>query len=114
MARVLAFVLLVLVTNTATAEIVHRHGNLLPASSAGAAAFRDANTDQTTTDGSRSTGECLICQLHQHLFTTLLINVPGIAAPQAEETHVAKTFISFASEASMPERGRAPPRSPLL
>jgi hypothetical protein len=114
LARVLAFVLLAFVTHSATFEIVHRHGQLLPASSTGAASFSGVNTDHSTTESSRSTGECLICQLHQHLFSTLLISIPGIAPPQAEVALAAETFISSPSKSNAPRRGRAPPQASLL
>jgi hypothetical protein len=114
LARVLAFVLLAFVTHSATFEIVHRHGQPLPANSTGVASFHSSNTDHSTTESSRSTGECLICQLHQHLFSTLLISIPGIAPPQAEVAHVVEAFISSPSEANAPRRGRAPPQAPLL
>jgi hypothetical protein len=111
---VVAFVLLVFVTHSATFEIVHRHGQLPTVNSTDVASFHSSSTDHSTTESSRSTGECLICQLHQHLFSTLLINIPGIAPPQAEVTHAAKTFISSPSEANAPRRGRAPPQASLL
>ncbi|HEY0322433.1 MAG TPA: hypothetical protein VGC66_15865 [Pyrinomonadaceae bacterium] len=114
LARVLAFVLLVFVTYSATLEIVHGHGQPLPVKSSVTASFHGANTDQSTTESSRSTGECLICQLHQQLFSTLLISVPGIAPPQTEETIAAHSFSSSPSEANTPQRGRAPPQASLL
>jgi hypothetical protein len=113
-ARVLAFVLLLFVTHSATVEVVHQHGNLLSASSTVTASFLDANSDHSSTGSSRSTGECLICQLHQHLFSTLLISVAGIAPQQAEETFVSHSLISSPSRANAPQRGRAPPQASLL
>lgn len=114
LARAVAFLLLVFVTHSTTAAVAHRHGNLLPEGSAGVTTIGAANTDHSTTEGSRPTGECLICQLHQNLFSTLLVSIPGIAAPQAEEAHARKTFVSFLSETHAPRRGRAPPQTSLL
>jgi hypothetical protein len=112
--RLLVFVLLAFVTHSATVEVVHQHGNLLPAGSSAASSFQGTNTDQSTKESSRSTGECLICQLHQHLFSTLLISVPGIAQPEAEITRAAHNFVPSQWEANAPQRGRAPPQSSLL
>jgi hypothetical protein len=114
LARVLAFALLVFVTYSSTVNIAHRHGGLLSGQSVGAGVIVDADTDYSTTGGSRSTGECLICQLHQHLFSTLLINTPGIAPPSAKEAFVTKALISSHSETCAPRRGRAPPETSTL
>jgi hypothetical protein len=114
LARLLVFLLFVFVTHSATVEIVHQHGNLLPVNSTGAPALRDADTDHSTTDSSRSTSECLICQLHQHLFVTLLISTPGIDPPPAEEALAHATRISYFAEASVQQYGRAPPQASLL
>ncbi|MBD0371661.1 MAG: hypothetical protein ICV60_12545 [Pyrinomonadaceae bacterium] len=114
LARVLAFVLLAFVTHSATLEVVHQHGNILAASSAYSASFVDVSTDHSSTESSGSTGECLICQLHQHLFSTLLISIPGIAPPQSEEAIATHTTVSSPSESSAPTRGRAPPQGSLL
>lgn len=113
MARVLAFVLLLFVTHSATAEVVHQHGNLLSATSTSAASFIDADTNPLAPESNGSTGECLICQLHQHLFSTLLISTPGLAAPQAEEATAGQSFVSLPSRAHTPQRGRAPPETSL-
>jgi hypothetical protein len=110
----MAFVLLAFVTHSATVEIAHQHGNLLSGRSIDTASFNGANTDHSAPESSRSTGECLICQVHQHLFSTLLISIPGIAPPQAEEAVAIHSLISSPSEASAPRRGRAPPQASLL
>ena len=112
--RVLAFLLLAFVIHTSTLDVAHRHGNLSPATASGTAALGDANSDHSTDGGVRSTGQCLICQLHQHLFSTLFISIPGIAPPQAEETYAKRAFPSLSSETHAPRRGRAPPQFSLL
>jgi hypothetical protein len=114
LARVLAFVLLVFVAHSATVEVVHQHGNLLAAKSTSAASFLDASTNPVAPESSGSTGECLICQLHQHLFSTLLISIPGLAPPQAEEAIARQSFVSLPGRAHTPQRGRAPPETSLL
>jgi hypothetical protein len=114
LARLLAFVLLAFITHSSRVEIVHRHGSLLPLSNTGAASFVDLNRDHSNTESTRSTGECLICQLHQHLFSTLLISTPAIAQPQAEEVITRQSFIPAPEHAHTPQRGRAPPQATLL
>lgn len=114
LARVLAFLLLAFVTHSATIEIVHQHGSILSAGSVRAASFVDQSTDNPSSESSRPTGECLICQLHQHLFSTLLISTHAIAPPLAEEAVRGRTFTISISEACAPHRGRAPPQASLL
>lgn len=114
LARVLAFVLLAFVTHSATIEIVHQHGSMLSAPSARAAASIDRNTDNSSSESSRPTGECLICQLHQNLFQTLLTSTYAAAPTLSEEAISGRTPITSLSEACSPRRGRAPPLFPLL
>lgn len=114
LARVLTFLLLAFVTHSATIEIVHQHGSILSAGSVGAASFVDRNADDSSSESSRPTGECLICQLHQHLFSTLLISSHALAPPPAEEALAGRTFTSTTAEECAPRRGRAPPQAPLL
>lgn len=114
LARVLVFLLLAFVTHSATVEVVHQHGQLLPDAASSATSLQGANTDEATTESSRSIGECLICQLHQHLFSTLLISVPSLAQPEAEVTRAAHDFIPSQRAANAPQRGRAPPHTSLL
>lgn len=114
LARVLAFLLLAFVTHSATIEIVHQHGSMLSAGSARAASFVGQDADNSSGESARPTGECLICQLHQHLFSTLLIGTHDIAPPQAEEAITRLAFISSLSEACAPSAGRAPPEAALF
>jgi len=111
---VLAFLLLAFVTHSATIEIVHQHGSMLNAGSARAASSIDQEADPPSGESSRPTGECLICQLHQHLFSTLLISTPAIAPPLAEVAVAGRVFKTSTSEACAARRGRAPPQVHLL
>ena len=114
LARVLAFLLLAFVTHSATIEIVHQHGSILSAGSVRAASFVDQDAEHSSSESSRPTGECLICQLHQHLFSTLLISTHAIAPPLAEASVAGRAFTTSTSEACAPRRGRAPPQATLL
>ena len=113
LARVVAFVLLLWVTYSATAEVAHKHGELLSATQTSATTISES-TDHSTTEDWRSTGECLICQLHQHLYSGLLISLPGFAPPQTQPSLARTTFVSAISQPSAPQRGRAPPIASLV
>ncbi|HKS27397.1 MAG TPA: DUF2946 family protein [Pyrinomonadaceae bacterium] len=114
LARVVAFVLLAFVTHSATIEIVHQHGQMLSSASARAASSVDRDTGRTSDESARPTGECLLCQLHQHLFQTLLVSAYAAAPTLSEEAFAGGTFIASLSENCTPRRGRAPPVSTLL
>lgn len=113
-ARVLAFVLLVLVAYSTTAEAVHKHGNLLlnQAPQTVTAVSEPTDTGSSLND-SRSLGDCLICQLHQNLSTTLFSPLPQVVAPVTQATLAPRTEAFYLSQSDPPRRGRAPP-SPSL
>ena len=114
-ARFLAFVLLVLISYGATAEAAHRHGTGATERSAERAATVNSPDDpNTSSETSRSNGECLICQLHQHLFASLLNALPQIAPPPAQLARIPAAAISYLSHTDTPQRGRAPPSASLL
>ena len=113
-ARVLAFALLVLVAYSATAEAVHKHGNLLLSQAAQTVTAVSAPGDTgSLLNDSRSLGDCLICQLHQNLSTTLFSPLPQVVAPVTQATLAPVAEISYLSHAATPRRGRAPPLTSL-
>jgi hypothetical protein len=111
----LAFVLLVLISYGATAGAAHRHGNILKAGRADAAATMSGsgNSGSTAKDTGTS-GECLMCRLHQHLFAGLLHHLPGFIPPSVELTRETIEPASHFSQTSTPRRGRAPPTAFIL
>jgi Protein of unknown function (DUF2946) len=115
LARLLAFALLLFIGYGATAEVAHKHGNILSdgrASSATTLSHQgDANSSSET---SRRSGECLICQLHQHLFSSLLNAPPLVAPPTAQMARSAADTISYLLQTDAPRRGRAPPPTSLV
>lgn len=114
-ARLLAFVLLLFIGYGATAEAAHKHGNILPAGRAGdATTLGNPGDSNPLSESSRKSGECLICQLHQHLFATLFNVQPLIAPPPAQLARSAAAAISYLSQTDAPRRGRAPPLTPLI
>lgn len=114
LARIVAFVLLALVTYTATAEAVHKHGGLLlaPANSFVPAFDSSGDADSSAND-SRASGECLICQLRQNFSISLLSPLPQLIAPQDPMMRSLAAALPCASRADAPQRGRAPPLASL-
>jgi hypothetical protein len=115
LARLLAFVLLALVTYAATAEAAHKHGNLtLDRSSNAAPAFGPNGDDGSSLKDSRTFGDCLICQLHQHLSVSLFSSLPQVVAPPTQIAQTPAAEFSYLSQSDTPRRGRAPPLSSLF
>ncbi|MGB7922784.1 MAG: DUF2946 family protein [Pyrinomonadaceae bacterium] len=115
LARFLAFVLLVFISYGATAEAAHRHGNALPEQRAGSAAtVSSPDTTNSSSQNSRSGGECLICQLHQNLFVSLLNALPQLVRPPSQPVRSPAAAVSYLSHTDTPQRGRAPPPASLI
>jgi hypothetical protein len=91
-----------------TVDAAHRHGRVLPS---GSDVTSLAHSEQTTNPAGTSTGcnDCLICQLHQNLNTTLipyrLVNPPQRLDLRIPAT-VPREVLSHAGSATA---GRAPP-----
>ncbi|HEY0544979.1 MAG TPA: hypothetical protein VGC91_06245 [Pyrinomonadaceae bacterium] len=116
-ARALAFVLLAFVTYTATAALTHSHGTRLNSQRAAAAEavnFSDPGQSSSTSKDLRAEGECLICQLHQHLFVSLLQVAPGVETPVAQHAQTPEAICFYLSPSDAPHSGRGPPLSSLL
>jgi hypothetical protein len=113
--RLLAFVLLAFVTYSATAEAVHKHGNLsLAPSNSSAQAVLSPGDASSTINNSRATGECVICQLRQQLSVTLLSALPQIVAPLNLATRTLAALLPCSARYTTPRRGRAPPPTSLI
>lgn len=120
-ARLLALLLLASLAWGATAEFNHHHGgrarlaqSLL--STIQAQSLDDASSvkiESNETNGTSSTSktgaECLICQLHQNLSTTLLGQTPGVGAAEAHRLNAPATAVFQLSEFTSTGQGRAPP-----
>jgi hypothetical protein len=114
-ARFLAFVLLVFISYGATAEAAHKHGSILPEPRAElAATVSSPDNTNPSSQSSRPGGECLICQLQQHLFVSLLNALPQILPPPAQLVSLPAAAVSYLSHADTPQRDRAPPSASLL
>jgi hypothetical protein len=115
LARLLAFVLLVLVTYAATAETAHKHGNVtLDRAGHAAPAFSTNGDAGSSLKESRTFGDCLICQLHQHLSITLFSSLPEVVAPPALTAHLPAAELSYLSQSDAPHSGRGPPLASLF
>ncbi len=113
--RLLAFVLLALVAYTTTAEAVHLHGRLsLNQTTATETVVSGPDDAGTSLDDTGSIADCLICQLHQNLSTTLFSPLPQVIAPQEQTAHAPAVAISYLSQTDTPRQGRAPPLTSLV
>lgn len=113
--RLLAFVLLILVAYMTTAEAVHKHGNLSVNRTASIETVASRPSDASSSlDDSSSIADCLICQLHQNLSTTLFNPLPQAIAPQEQAADIPAAAISYLSQTDTPRRGRAPPLTSLV
>jgi uncharacterized membrane protein len=114
-ARLLAFVLLVLIAYTTTVEAAHNHDNLAfnRADSTASAISNSSDADSSLKE-SQAYGDCLICQLQQHLSTTLFSTPPRIILQQTETTQTLAPEVSYPSHPNTPRRGRAPPIPSLV
>ncbi|HEY6189370.1 MAG TPA: DUF2946 family protein [Pyrinomonadaceae bacterium] len=113
----MAFLLFALIAYGATAETVHSHGGLRLArnvvSTTTTPVASDSGDANSSSQQTRTLNECVICQLHQHLSTTLFSALPWTTPPTLEFTPTPASSISYHSPASTPRRGRAPPLASL-
>jgi hypothetical protein len=116
--RLLAAILLASIAWGATAEFTHHHGVRTQAAlnqqSGTNSSFNADESIQSSNNSSsssrlRSSAECLICQLHQHLSSSEINQPSLIGAVESQlsfrPTNVAVHLFAFADT----RRGRAPP-----
>ena len=116
-ARVLAAILLASIAWGATAEFTHNHGSRTRTSLAqtqGTATFNSSESVESgKTNGSssrsRSSAECLICQLHQNLSNTLLGHALVTASAEISSFGFNPDLTLHRADFSKSQRGRAPP-----
>ena len=118
----LAIALLASIAWGATAEFTHHHGAQLTARVSTLFSQTQASNigEQTTTtrveagteaSSSRSTNaaDCLICQLHQNLSSTLFNTPPRVVPVDIHVVNASATVVFPLSEVASNQRGRAPP-----
>src|SRR5689334_4748120 len=69
--RWLSLLLVVFILYGTTVAAAHSHGRILPSTSSAAAHF-DNQQSQNLSTNKTSCSDCLICQLHQNVSTTLI------------------------------------------
>jgi hypothetical protein len=106
--RGVAFVLLLLVTYSVTAEFVHNHGQALSARTTNATSVGDTSKSETTAKPF-STGVCLLCQFQQQLAHGLLHTPPFTFRPLLMTAAVVTLPNRYLPATNAPPRGRAPP-----
>jgi hypothetical protein len=108
MKRGLGLLLVVFIFYGTTVEAAHRHGRVLP-SGGTATSLADTQHTSTPVGGKIGCSDCLICQLHQHFNTTLLVF--RIADPPAQVRVNILTALprDVLSQITGPTSGRAPP-----
>ncbi|MDX6694503.1 MAG: hypothetical protein QOF02_2106 [Blastocatellia bacterium] len=112
--RAMALLLLLLVAYGATVEVVHKHGNSGKGYAAATSSTKVVDKEGSAATDARTSGACLICQLHQNLFTSLFNAQPKLVAPPALVARTTVQPTSYLSQMDAPRRGRAPPfTSPL-
>jgi hypothetical protein len=109
--RVLAALLLASLAWGATAEFTHNHGARTRAALAQTQSdsYAESSNQSNTSSRSKSSAECLICQLHQNLAQSVLGHTLATASV---ETHVFACNPDLALHRagfSKNQRGRAPP-----
>jgi hypothetical protein len=108
--RGLGLLLLAFILYGTTVDAAHRHGQVLPLR-AGADVTSLSHSEQPANPAGKTTGcnDCLICQLHQNLNTTLityrLVNPPQQLQLRVSITAVRDVFSQSGNAAA----GRAPP-----
>ncbi|MCA1578895.1 MAG: hypothetical protein LC794_16215 [Acidobacteria bacterium] len=106
--RWLSLLLVALIFYGTTVEAAHRHGRIL-SSAPDAASHVDNEQTKNLTNSRSGCSDCLICQLHQNLSTTLIalrLLDPPTQAPQRVEIVVPRDLLS---QNVGPVSGRAPP-----
>lgn len=113
----LAALLLASLAWGATAEFTHDHGSRTRPSLAQTQVNETFNADESfestnqnsSSSRSRSSAECLICQLHQNLSNTLLGQVLGAASAETHSIAFDPDLSLHSADFSRSRRGRAPP-----
>ena len=106
--RGVGLLLIALIFYATTVNAVHRHGRVAPQGSDVASLI---HSQQTTNPAGASTGcnDCLICQLHQNLNTTL-ITFRLVSPPKRLQLRIPATVPrDVLSHAVCASAGRAPP-----
>jgi hypothetical protein len=116
-ASTLALLLLTAIVWGTTAEVTHHHSAPGRSSARQLTTTEDQNPSQrveapdkgTSSNRTLTRDECLICQLHQNLFATLLSHAPQTAPAASQLPPAQSTQVSYFSRFHIQQQGRAPP-----
>lgn len=108
--RVLSFLLLSLILYGTTFQAVHKHGGILGNSDRSEAVSQaDFIPGEKSTSSTASCHDCLICQLHQSVSTTLITERSFDSPDDQIVLFSPNDEHSFSSIVSTTKTGRAPP-----
>jgi hypothetical protein len=115
----LAVLLLASLAWGSTVEFTHHHGiGAKPGESLSSTAQSSAADEATqisssstngTSSNSKTGAECLICQLHQNLSTTIIGHAPGAGPTETLGLNTPPSTVVQLSEFTSTGQGRAPP-----
>lgn len=108
--RRLSLLLVLFILYGTTVEAAHRHGRSIARSASSTSQFNN-EPDQNLTNNKTGCNDCLICQLHQNLTTTLIalrLNDPPAQLPHCVTPAVQQDLLA---QIISPLAGRAPPRA---
>jgi DUF2946 family protein len=108
-ARFVTYALLLLITYGSTFEAAHKHGNGPLNAITAQSSVADLGNGKSPAGRSVPGTECLLCQFHQQLSTSVTSNPQLLSAPVSQGTATARSILSYASASHTPRRGRAPP-----
>ena len=122
-ARILSLLLLASIGWCTTAEFTHHHGTQAStrfgtlSNAQGQAASSnqtiparaEITEEQRSSSDGKSTADCLICQLHQNLASTLFNSPPKVIAAEVSVLNKPDRIVFQPSEFAANQHGRAPP-----
>jgi hypothetical protein len=113
--RILAVALLLLISYGSTVEAMHGHGDSVSSfKGAAAGGMSDAGNPDATTKRLVHDKDCLICQLHRNLFSSLLNTSFRTLAETLTPERAATRAVSYHPAAAPRRSGRAPPSRSLV
>jgi hypothetical protein len=119
-ARLLSFLLLACIGWGTTAEFMHHHGAAVESrftvsatdtstASPTTSPRIETNQQQRSSSTTNSAADCLICQLHQNLASTLFNSPPRAIATEVSVVNKLDAPVLQLSEFAANQHGRAPP-----
>ena len=117
----LAVLLLASLAWGSTVELTHHHGAKAKSSESRSSTAQSVTADDATStqisssnpngpsSNSKTGVECLICQLHQNLSSTIVGHPPGVGPTETRGLNTPSSAVVQLSEFTATGQGRAPP-----